>query len=372
MIFIILFTGLITGLYAFLILSFSKGWENIPEISTHHRTRERVFISVIIPFRNECHNLKELIENITQQSFSTHHLEVVMVDDHSRDQGPEHLEQLQKSHHWLKVVESEGAGKKEALRHGISTATGELVITTDADCRFGKDWLQTIAEAYLDSSPDMLVMPVSMDTGRNKLSRFQQIEYLALQMTTAGAFGIGKPFLCSGANLAFRKKSFLEAARFAKGRQYLSGDDVFLLQAFKKQNFRIKYLRSPQAMVKTTPAPSLRDFFVQRMRWSGKSPAYQDNFARQTALLILLTNAWAAILPFLSAISTIFAAVWAAMMIIKAVVDRKLLNAGNRFFSVRIKAGNFIVFSLLYPFYALITGLGSLLFKEKWKERTGK
>jgi glycosyltransferase involved in cell wall biosynthesis len=372
MIYLISAIGITTVLYTVLIYRFRCGWKRLPEINTLHRTSGQVFISLIVPFRNEQNNITHLVQNITRQRFSPDHLEVVMVDDHSSDNGPEVLEALQKKNHWLKIVSSHGHGKKEALRKGISSATGELIVTTDADCRFGKDWLQTIAETYLKFNPDMIVMPVSMDNGKSLLDKFQQTDYLSLQMATAGAFGIDKPIISSGANLAFKKKSFLETSHSVPGKSFLSGDDVFLLHAFKHHAFKIIYLKSAQAIVNTSPARNFGQFISQRMRWGGKSRGYNDLFAWLTALLIFITNSALAIFPALALLNTSYIWVWIAAILIKATADWHLLKAGKTFFAVTLRPMQFLFFSLVYPYYVLIAGTGSLFFKERWKDRRGR
>jgi hypothetical protein len=211
-----------------------------------------------------------------------------------------------------------------------------------------------------------------MEAGPNWLAKFQQNDYLALQMATAGALGIDKPIISSGANLAFRKKAFLEASKLLHGENYLSGDDVFLLHTFKSLSFRIIYLKSVQAMVKTNPANSLKQFLFQRMRWGGKSKGYKDPFALFTALTILITNSTLAILPFLSLISVSALWSWLVFMLIKIIVDRCLVNSGKDFFSVTTSLPMFLSCSLVYPFYILMAGTGSLFFKERWKDRTGR
>jgi cellulose synthase/poly-beta-1,6-N-acetylglucosamine synthase-like glycosyltransferase len=372
MIYYLIFTGFVIIAYTVIICKFCIGWQRLPEISTSHNSRIKVFISVIIPFRNEEENLPGLIQNISEQQFPHHLMEVVLVNDHSTDNGIEKLEALRTEHHWLKVISSAGRGKKEALKRGISSATGEVIVTTDADCHFWKDWLQTIAETYFSLNPDMIVMPVGMEAGPNWLAKFQQNDYLALQMVTAGALGIDKPIISSGANLAFRKKAFLEASKLLHGENYLSGDDVFLLHTFKSLSFRIIYLKSVQAMVKTNPANSLKQFLFQRMRWGGKSKGYKDPFALFTALTILITNSTLAILPFLSLISVSALWSWLVFMLIKIIVDRCLVNSGKDFFSVTTSLPMFLSFSFVYPFYILMAGTGSLFFKERWKDRTGR
>ncbi|MFW6352085.1 MAG: glycosyltransferase [Bacteroidota bacterium] len=372
MVWIYLFSVILLISYAGLLIAFLRGWNRLPEINTRHKNISRVFVSVVIPFRNEERNLRPLIESISRQRFSFHHLEVVMVDDHSLDNGVELLSELQKRFHWLKIEKSTGQGKKSALREGISAATGELIVTTDADCYFGRDWLQTISETYLRDNPDMIIMPVAMERGKGFWGAFQQNDYLALQMVTAGAAGCGMPVIGSGANLAFKKKSYLETVRKLPGGKYLSGDDVFLLHAFKAEGFKVSYLKSAQAMVKTQPAAHLRDFLLQRMRWGGKSKGYTDVYAKLTALLILLINSWLVILPLFAFVEVNVLWIWMSAFLLKMIIDRMVIVRGKGFFSVSSKTSGFLLFSLLYPFYILVAGSGSLILKERWKDRKGK
>jgi cellulose synthase/poly-beta-1,6-N-acetylglucosamine synthase-like glycosyltransferase len=358
--------------YSGLLLMFGHGWHRLKEVSTQLKLPGNVFLSVIVPYRDEAHNLESLIHELSCQRFSHHLLEVVMVDDGSQDGGPEKLKKIQENYSWLRLYSSDGSGKKSALRYGISRATGELIVTTDADCRFGKDWLQTIAGVYLSHNPDMIVMPVEMIGGNTILENFQQIDYLAMQMVTAGAVGIDRPVICSGANLAFKKKSFLEALCYTEGQDYLSGDDVFLLHAFKKLGFKIVYLKSVQAMVRTAPSTSLKDFLFQRMRWGGKSIRYKDRFTLITVFIIFLTNFVVAMLPVAGLWHTGALLIWAAAFLIKMLSDWYLLSTGKGFFSVTLPVFHFLIYSLFYPFYIVFTAIGSLVTKERWKQRKGK
>ena len=372
MMWISFFTIFLIGGYVTLLSWFLKGWNHLSEINTKHRLPGRVFISVVIPFRNEESNLEYLMESLSRQRFSSHHLEVVLIDDHSTDQGVLRLRELQQNYHWLRIEMSQGHGKKAALRQGISAATGELIVATDADCHFGKDWLQTVAETYLEQNPDMIIMPVGMEEGRGFLGSFQQNDYLALQMVTAGAAGVNVPVIGSGANLAFKKKSYLETCKKIPGGQYLSGDDVFLLHAFKAEGFKVIYLKSAQAMVRTHPAETVKNFLLQRMRWGGKSKGYTDSWAKSTALLIFLTNSFLSLLPFFMLMNYKIILIWLPAFITKVVIDRVLINAGKDFFAVSSGLIRFLAFSVLYPPYILIAGLGSILFRERWKDRKGR
>ncbi|MDZ7776591.1 MAG: glycosyltransferase [Bacteroidales bacterium] len=76
-------------------------------------------------------------------------LEVIVVDDASR------MMPRKKCAHQGKKALTEGrvivevarvpSPKKRALAEGIKHATGDLIITTDADCRVGEEWVSAIS-----------------------------------------------------------------------------------------------------------------------------------------------------------------------------------------------------------------------------------
>ena len=51
----------------------------------------------------------------------------------------------------LKIVNLEVLviGKKNAIRKGVEIAKGEIIVCTDADCRIGEEWIQTISNYKL-------------------------------------------------------------------------------------------------------------------------------------------------------------------------------------------------------------------------------
>ena len=87
--------------------------------------------------------------------------EFIFIDDHSEDNGIAILTEKTKGLKTVKIIElKDGLGKKAALITGINMAVGSLIITTDADCRFGNEWVKTITEFYEKNRPKLIVGPV--------------------------------------------------------------------------------------------------------------------------------------------------------------------------------------------------------------------
>src|SRR5690606_12105284 len=135
---------------------------------------------------------------------------------------------------------------------------------------------------------------------------FQQMDLLSLQGTTIGSFGLGKAFMCNGANFAYTKKLFLDLNGFKGNDNNASGDDVFLLQkAMSKNPEQVHYLKSESSIVRTLPTETCWQLFNQRIRCASKTKSYESTFAEDLALVVFLGNLCVVVAFFLAAFSIV-------------------------------------------------------------------
>ena len=92
-------------------------------------------ISVVIPLFNEEESLVELTDRIVEQiNLIKKEFEIVFIDDGSTDKSFEVLTKIKKKHPQIKIVQfNRNFGKSAALFEGFKIATGDIVITMDAD-----------------------------------------------------------------------------------------------------------------------------------------------------------------------------------------------------------------------------------------------
>ena len=356
--------------YVIVILLFRRAWQKpyrIPEVKD-----PLPHISVVIPFRNEEAHLPALIKALLGQDYPSNRFEVILIDDHSSDQSTQLVSsQIGNVNNFI-LLHNSSSGKKAALKTGILKAQGELILTTDADCIPVASWLLTTARAYMTEKPALLIGPVRMIPGKSIISRFQALDFMALQMAGAGAAMMKHAVFCSGANLAFRKEEWISVSQNLNGEQTASGDDVFLLHALKRAGSSIQFLKEKAAMVSTTTEEDLTGFLKQRMRWGGKSRFYTDFSTILLALLVLLTNIYMAF-TFLTAIwRPHYLLFFVIPFLLKIIADYLLLKRGEDFFSLIIKPLPILLFSLFYPFYIVVAGIGGLLITPTWKSNTTK
>lgn len=90
---------------------------------------ERPYFSVVIPLYNKENYIKQTIDSLLKQSFTD--FEIVVVDDGSKDKGPEIVQSIEDKR--IKLFRKENGGVSSARNYGIEKACADLICFLDAD-----------------------------------------------------------------------------------------------------------------------------------------------------------------------------------------------------------------------------------------------
>lgn len=358
---------LISTLYFTLVLVFVQGWRKMPlfEPDQSAEQQSELSVSVVIACKNEESNLPNLLSCLQIQTYRN--FELILVNDHSTDTTSSVMEVARTLIPNVKVIDATSDGKKNALRDGIMVASGNLIITTDADCMPTVDWIKTICSFQQKCASDLIIGPVQLVDGKSLFTRLQALEFKTLIASGAGAAGAGMPVLCNGANLAFTKKAWMQSRHDLVDEQ-MSGDDIFLLQSVKRRHGVIRFLKSESALVITEPAKTLSAFFKQRKRWASKSPAYTDGQLIFTSCIVFGVSLWMLFLAFSSLISFFNLVVFFCVFWFKFFTDIIFLLSVRSFFKIKHLWFDSFFLSILYPLYIVSVTISALLFKSRnWK-----
>ena len=274
---------------------------------------------------------------------------------------PHFLEQWQAIHHTKlsiviprKGINDEGKGKKHALYRLISEAQTEYIWMMDDDVLHPSiiseyNERSTVSIANDLQHSDLLILPLRMESENEHpslLERLQIAEYAAIQQLTIDAAQKGKAVMCSGANLIVRRDRWLESYPDLHP-EIPSGDDMFLLESFKRRGLNIAVLDDPQFEAIVRPHTSWRAFLRQRMRWAGKAPKYTDKDILRCGAMVVLANFLQLLCPL--------------VLLVKFPIEYRLIK--KRDASVSLFTA--LVLGICYPLYLFVSLIGGL-FRRQW------
>jgi cellulose synthase/poly-beta-1,6-N-acetylglucosamine synthase-like glycosyltransferase len=325
----------------------------------------QIKVAVVVACRNEESSIPYLLTDLISQDHPSELIQVIIVDDWSWDGTP----LIASAYHQIKnlrVIKNTGRGKKSAILTGIEAAGCDLIITADADCRFGRKWISTIVAFYEENKPQMIIGPVIISGKQGFFHRFQELEFMSLQAITAGTAEAGDPVMCNGANLAFSKESWLKHQSALK-ENILSGDDIFFLHSLKREkDAKIYWLESMDAIVRTGPSETVVSFLRQRARWISKSSSYDDRYTKILSIVTFVTILELLILFAAGFFNPVFFRYFLGGFLLKSVADLLILAVITRRRNRSDLMLWFLPSQLIYPFYVLAVAVYSLFRKNKW------
>ncbi len=347
---------IIAGIYVIWILWLWTYLNKIPCFKTR-KTNPVSKFSIIIPFKNEAKNLPRLLDSLQKLDYAASHFEFIMIDDNSVDDSLK----IVKNYADIKLLKSQGSGKKQALQTGITQARYEWIVSIDADCEVSPNYLQTLNAFILQYQPEMILGPVMYFDVKSFLGQFQQFEFLCLQALTMASAAYEKPFLANGANLIFRKQSFEAVGGYDGNMNIASGDDVFLLQKFvRKFPDKIYFIKSRSAIVKTQAEQSLNELIHQKIRWAGKTKSQGKIVAKLTGIMMLFFH-----LALIYALLTL--PVNYGFVAVKFLADALCLYQVNRFYRAKLIWWFYPLAFVIYPFYLIVIFVLALRGTYRWK-----
>jgi cellulose synthase/poly-beta-1,6-N-acetylglucosamine synthase-like glycosyltransferase len=261
-------------------------------------------------------------------------------------------------------------GKKAAIARGIDAATHDIIITTDADCSYSKNWINTLLTYREKMDAVFVAAPVQFRKEMNLLDRFQSLDFMALQGITAS--GVSGKYLnmCNGANLLYTIEAFLQVRGFEGIDHIASGDDMLLMEKIDKAfPGGVAYCFSDDAIVVTEPAASWSAFIQQRIRWSSKAKNYTSFFTKAVLLLVYLVNAAVVSLLLAGIVDWQWLKYGLLLIAMKTIVELPFMIRIARFFNKSALIAWFIPFQPLHALYTVVAGTFGLFSTYRWKGR---
>jgi cellulose synthase/poly-beta-1,6-N-acetylglucosamine synthase-like glycosyltransferase len=358
--------------YFLIVFDIVRGWikiKNPEEIKDKHITK----VTVIIPARNEEKMIGHCIGDIIKQNYPHELLEIIVIDDHSSDRTAEVVQQIEYSKLKLIRLKADPAlnsYKKKAIADAIHIASGDLIITTDGDCRMGTTWIRSIVNEYECTGNKMISSPVVYFEEKSIFEEMQTLEFMMLVSLGAATLSNGRAGSCNGANLAYEKKAFYEVGGFNGIDNIASGDDELLLHKMLERYIgKVSFLKLHDAIVYTHAKPTVKEFVMQRRRWASKSVKYKNKAMVAIGLTVFSFYVSILLVGLIACFYPEYRWFFIGVFGLKFLVDTIWALPVARFFKRNAVLVWSPILSFIHLFYLVYIGLAGQAKQYEWKGR---
>jgi poly-beta-1,6-N-acetyl-D-glucosamine synthase len=247
-----------------------------PFYSFTHKRRLRKFVhknyhpkvSVIIPAWNEEVGIGRTMQSVLDNSYPD--IELIVVNDGSTDSTEVVVKEfIQKFKNGfpkragaIKYIYQHNAGKPAALNLGVKDASGEIIVTTDADSFMDKFAIEKLVNYF--RNPEIVSVAGNVRIGNNNktIGLIQTLEYIYGFYFKKADSIVGSVYIVGGAAAAYRREVFDKLGMFD---ETTITEDIEMSTRIQKAGVKIAY--ASDVIVYTEGPSDLSGLIKQRLRW---------------------------------------------------------------------------------------------------------
>jgi cellulose synthase/poly-beta-1,6-N-acetylglucosamine synthase-like glycosyltransferase len=222
-------------------------------------------VSVLVPVKNEEKVVGRLLESLVRLDYPKENLEVIVVEDESKDRTLEICRGFSEKYSWIKVFHRDSSlGKGDALNYAFRQSKGEIIATFDAD-DVPEPQSVTKALRYFNNPETGAVHGYHrvLNLRESLISRLAAYENFVYRLSNDGKYALRLFVTFSGSNTFFRR-SALEKVGLWDPRSLV--EDAELSVRFARAHIATRL--APVECWQEMPA-KVGSLFRQRIRWSG-------------------------------------------------------------------------------------------------------
>ncbi len=231
-------------------------------------------LSVVIPAYNEGAMVARSIDSVAAADYPRDRLQIIVVDDGSRDDTWQHIEQAAQRHPQLVTALrfTANRGKRAALAAGFERARGAVLVTLDSDSVIEPGALRALAAPFADPSVGAVAGRVAvLNRHAGLIPRMLHVRYaVAFDFLRAAQSTYGAVYCCPGALAAYRAELVRRLLPSWLSQRFLGaactiGEDRALTNDVLGAGYRTVYQRD--AVVHTIAPSSYRGLCKMFLRW---------------------------------------------------------------------------------------------------------
>jgi len=344
---------------------------NNKRLFEHPVPKKDYSISILIPAYNEEDSIAGTIEHVMDLNYPKDKLEVIIINDGSRDKTKEIVQKMMRIYPELKLLDKPNSGKARSLNIGINIAKGELIAVVDSDSFPSPDSLRKLTGFFDDEKIGAVTSFVSVrNKDNNFFAKIQSLEYMVLGWARKLLDFVDSVYVTNGPLSLYRAEYVKKVGGFDPTTVTEDIDITWNLL-----NHDYKTAMCLDSRVSTITPHKFKVWFRQRSRWGvGGLQAifkYRKMFFRKGMF-------GAFILPFVSfsIIVSIFGFLFSTYLILKALLNRILIttysaNAGASLFHFQDLNyyPSVLIFYLVVLLSCSLIYYNYILYKTKYTEK---
>jgi cellulose synthase/poly-beta-1,6-N-acetylglucosamine synthase-like glycosyltransferase len=219
--------------------------------------------SIILAAYNEERVIASTIRHLLDSDYPAP-LEIIVVDDGSRDRTAEVVGAAASYEPRIRLVRQPNGGKASALDHALSLASHETIVMIDADTMVAPDGSRQLVNSLSDPKVGAVAGYIRVGNTKHWLGSFQDLEYTAaFEIDRRAQDLLGCITVAPGALSAFRRKALLDAGPITNDT--LAEDTDLTLQ---RHRVGWKVVFASKALADTEAPESVKALVSQRFRWA--------------------------------------------------------------------------------------------------------
>lgn len=222
-------------------------------------------VSIIVPAYNEEKTIVRTLESIENLDYPKELLEVVVVNDGSKDQTKARIEQYIKDKPQFRLLSHSNRGKAASMNRALTQIKGEFFACLDADSFVHPLTLRKMLSLYYQKNdPRLAIITPAMKVHepKNMLQKVQWLEYLVIILIARISSHLDSLYVAPGPFSLYRTAIVRKLGGFDE-KSIVEDQDI----AYKVQQHHYRIIQCPDGYVYTTAPKKIKPFYKQRRRW---------------------------------------------------------------------------------------------------------
>jgi cellulose synthase/poly-beta-1,6-N-acetylglucosamine synthase-like glycosyltransferase len=230
-------------------------------------TSRKPSVSVLIPAWNEEVGIERTIRSVVNTGYEN--LQVVVINDGSSDGTHDVISRLLKEYRTsgkdteqITYLDLTNGGKASAMNRGLLHASGEIIMTIDADSLMEASAIDRLVRCFDDPKVGGVAGNVVIANRRKPIEWMQQLEYLYGFFFKRADALFNSVYIIGGAAAAYRRSALDEMGGFDHS---IITEDIEMSTRLLRKGYKTRY--AADAIIYTEGPSELRGLCQQRLRW---------------------------------------------------------------------------------------------------------